>query len=163
MSNEKKEEISNAQMNVIVKENPKYKVKSVLTIIVLVLLIIGIIIFMGTIIPEVFVFIIFILIMSLPIIILLRQKIYNMVPVFMKNSLLEIDKSEEGKTEVINVSKKYKKVLALVFTFLLFLGSLNYLNKFNKQIAEKKSITKFLGSFVCIVISGITMLELENI
>ena len=163
MSNEKKEEISNAEMKVIVKDNPKYRIKSMLTIIVLVLIVVGIIIFMGTIIPEVFVFIIFLFILSLPIILLLRQKIYDFVPIFIKDSLLEIDDSEEGTTETISISRKYKQILVLIFVGLLFIGSLNYLNKFNKNLAEKSSITKFLGSFVCIVIAGITLLDLENI
>ena len=164
MSSEKKEEISNAEMKVIVKDNPKYKIKSVLTIIVLLLILIGVIIFMGSIIPEFFVFIIFLLILSLPIILLLRQKIYDFVPTFIKNSLLEIDHSDgEENTENFNISKKYKQILTLIFVSLLFIGSINYLRKFSKKIGEKKSITKFLGSFVCILIAGITLLDIENI
>ena len=115
MSIEKKKEISHAQMEVIIKENPKYKIKSTLTMIVLLLLFIGIIFFMGTIIPEFFVFIIFLLILSLPVIMLLRQKIYDFVPLFIKTSLLEIDNVEEGNTQHINVSKKYKQFLAIFF------------------------------------------------
>ena len=163
MSSEKKKEISHAQMEVIIKENPKYKIKSTLTMIVLLLIFIGIIFFMGTIIPEFFVFIIFLLILSLPVIMLLRQKIYDFVPLFIKNSLLEIDNVEEGNTQHINVSKKYKQFLAIFFVLLLFIGSISYLTKFNNEFEEIKSITKFLGSFVCIIIAGITLLELENI
>ena len=164
MSNEKNEEISHAEMKVIIKENPQYKIKSVLTIIILLLIVIGVILFMGTIIPEFFVFIIFLLILSLPIILLLRQKIYDFVPEFIKNSLLEIDqKDDETKTQVVNVSKKYKQILILVFCFILFCGSVNYLKKFSTNLAERKSISKFLGSFVCIVIAGIAILEIENI
>jgi len=164
MSSEKKEEISNAQMEVIVKDNPKYKVKSTLTLIVFILIIVGIIFFMGTVIPEFFVFIIFLFILSLPIILLLRQKIYNIVPSFIKNSLLEIDKRDENeKNQTVSISKKYKQILVIIFVTLLFIGSIIYLRKFNKKLEEKKSITKFLGSFVCIVIAGITMLDIENI
>ena len=163
MSEEKKEEISNAEMKVIVKDNPKYRIKSMLTIIVLVLILVGVIFFMGTIIPEFFVFILFLLILSLPIILLLRQKIYDFVPVFIKNSLLEIDDSDKVEKKPINISRKYKQILALVFVSLLFIGSINYLKKFHKNLAERKSITKFLGSFVCIVLAGITLLDIENI
>lgn len=163
MSEEKKEEISNAEMKVIVKENPQYRIKSILTIIVLVLILVGVIFFMGTIIPEFFVFIIFLLILSLPILLLLRQKIYDFVPTFIKDSLLEIDDSDKVETKPTNISRKYKQILALVFVTLLFIGSANYLNKFRKNIGERKSITKFLGSFVCIVLAGITLLDIENI
>lgn len=164
MTNEKKEEINNEQMIAVVRQNPKYKIKSMLTFILLILIIIGIIIFMGTIIPEFFVFIIFLIVFSLPVIILLRKRIYDIVPSFIKNSLLEIDqRDEENVTQNFSISKKYKQILVLVFCSILFIGSLNYLKKFNKQIAERKSITKFLGSFVCIIIAGISMLEIENI
>jgi hypothetical protein len=163
MSDEKKEEISHAEMKVFVKENPKYRIKSILTIIVLVLILIGVIFFMGTILPEFFVFIIFILILSLPIILLLRQKIYDFVPIFIKDSLLEIDNENEDEKKPVNISRKYKQILAIIFISLLFIGSINYLKKFNKEIGERKSITKFLGSFVCIVLAGITLLDIDNI
>tara|TARA_B100000886_G_scaffold314471_1_gene251772 strand:+ start:13 stop:504 length:492 start_codon:yes stop_codon:yes gene_type:complete len=163
MSEEKKEEISNAEMKVIVKENPQYRIKSILTIIVLVLILVGVIFFMGTILPEFFVFIIFLLILSLPILLLLRQKIYDFVPTFIKDSLLEIDDSDKVEKKPTSISRKYKQILALVFVTLLFIGSGNYLNKFRINIGERKSITKFLGSFVCIVLAGITLLDIENI
>ena len=163
MSEEKKEEISNAEMKVIVKENPKYRIKSMLTIIVLILILVGVIFFMGTIIPEFFVFILFLLILSLPILLLLRQKIYDYVPVFIKDSLLEIDDSDKIEKEPISISRKYKQILALIFVSLLFIQGLRYLNSFNTNLAERKSITKFLGSFICIVIAGITLLDIENI
>ena len=67
------------------------------------------------------------------------------------------------KFENFNISKKYKQILTLIFVSLLFIGSINYLRKFSKKIGEKKSITKFLGSFVCILIAGITLLDIENI
>ena len=163
MSEEKKEEISNAEMKVIVKENPQYRIKSMLTIIVLVLIIVAIIFFMGTILPEVFVFIISLFILSLPIILLLRQKIYDFVPTFFKDSLLEIDDTGDKKEEPVSISRKYKQVLALIFVSLLFIQSIRYLNNFKKNLGEKKSISKFLGSFVCILLAGITLLDLENI
>ena len=163
MSGEIKKEISNAQMQVIITDNPKYKIKSMLTIIVLLLIFIGIIFFMGTVVPEFFVFIIFILILSLPVIILLRQNLYGIIPSFIKTSLLEIDKVEEGTTQNFNVSKKYKQILALIFILLLFIGSINYLTQFNSKLEEKKSITKFIGSFICIIIAGITLLDIEQI
>jgi hypothetical protein len=164
MSSEKKEEISNSQMEVIVKDNPKYKIKSTLTLIVFILIIVGIIFFMGTVIPEFFVFIIFLFILSLPIILILRQKIYNIVPNFIKNSLVEIDKRDENqKNQTVSISKKYKQILVIIFVTLLFIGSIIYLRKFIKKLEEKKSITKLLGSLVCIIIAGITMLDIENI
>lgn len=164
MNNEKREEINSVKMNTIVSENPKYKIKSTLTLVILILVAVGLIFFAGTIMPEFFVFIMFLLILSLPIIILLRKKIYNIVPNIIKESLVEIDQSdsEKKKNESFKISTFYKQVIRLIFVFLLFLGSLHYLKKFNKEMAEKKSILKFLGSFICLLIGGVTILDMDE-
>ena len=163
MNNERNEEISSVRMNTIVSENPKYKIKSTLTLVIIILFVIGLIVFAGTIIPEFFVFLIFLLILSLPVIILLRNKLYNIVPNFIKNSLVEIDKTDENKkTEKFEVSKFYKQVLRFIFILLLFIGSIYYLKKFNKEMSEKKSIYKFLGSFICILIGGVAMIDMDT-
>ena len=38
----------------------------------------------------------------------------------------------------------------------------HYLRKFNKEMAEKKSILKFLGSFICLLIGGVTILDMDE-
>ena len=164
MSKEKKEEISAVQMNAIVKENPKTKVKSYLTLIILILVMIGLVFFMGTIIPEFFVLLIFLLILGLPVIILLRKKFYNILPNVIKNSLIEIDNRKEADTtKSYSVSLFWKQVLLFIFIVLLIIGSIDYLKKFKNNIAEKKSYTKFLGSYVCAVIAGVALFEIENL
>ena len=49
--------------------------------------------------PEFFVLIVFLLILSMPVIILLRKKLYGIVPDFVKDSFLEIDQQIENKNK----------------------------------------------------------------
>ena len=164
MGSEKKEEISAVQMNTIVKENPKTKVKSYLTLIILILVMIGLVFFMGTIIPEFFVLIIFLLVLGLPVIILLRKKLYNILPNVIKDSLVEIDNRKEDDTKkTYSVSLYWKQVLLFIFIILLIIGSIDYLKKFKNKLAEKESYTKFLGSYICVVIAGVALFEIENL
>ena len=161
---ERKDEISAVQMNAVIKEEPKTKVKSYLTLIILILLLVGLVFFMGTIVPEFFVLLVFLLVIGLPVIILIRKKIYNILPTVIKDSLIEIDNTQENNSNKnYSVSLFWKQVLMFIFIVLLIIGSLNYLKKFKNKLEEKKSITKFLGSYVCAVIAGVTLLELENL
>ena len=163
MTNEKKEEIDSVKINTIISENPKYKIKSTLILVIIILVVVGLIFFTGTIIPEFFVFIIFTLILSLPIIILLRKKLYNVVPDFIKNSLVEIDNNVGKKNNKnFKISTYYKQIMKFIFVFLILIGSIQYLNKFNNEMTEKKSIYKFLGSFICLLIGGVTMLDIDT-
>ena len=161
---ERKDEISAVQINAVIKEEPKTKVKSYLTLIILILLLVGLVFFMGTIVPEFFVLLVFLLVIGLPVIILIRKKIYNILPTVIKDSLIEIDNTQENNSNKnYSVSLFWKQVLMFIFIVLLIIGSLNYLKKFKNKLEEKKSITKFLGSYVCAVIAGVTLLELENL
>jgi len=161
---ERKEEISAVQMNSIIKEEPKTKVKSYLTLIMLILILVALVFFMGTIVPEFFVLLVFLLVLGLPVIILLRKKIYNILPTVIKDSLIEIDHNQENEsTQSYSVSLFWKQILIIIFIVLLIIGSINYLKKFKNKLEEKKSITKFLGSYVCAVIAGVTLLEIENL
>ena len=72
-------------------------------------------------------------------------------------------RNEEEKNDTYSVSLYYKQVLSIILAILLIAGSINYLKQFIKKYTEKKSITKFLGSFICLTIGGIVILELENL
>ena len=164
MSEEKKKEISGVQIDEIVSQNPKTRIKSYLRLILLFLVLFGVLFIVGSFVPEFLVLFVFLLLMSAPIIILLRKKISGILPNFISNSLMEIDnRNEEEKKQNYSVSLYYKQVLSIIFWFLLFAGGINYLKQFIKQYTEKKSIMKFLASFVCITLGGLTALELENL
>ena len=164
MSEEKKKEISGVQIDEIVSQNPKTRIKSYLRLILLFLVLFGVLFIVGSFVPEFLVLFVFLLLMSAPVIILLRNRISGILPDFISNSLMEIDnRNEEEKKQNYNVSLYYKQVLSIIFSFLLFVGGINYLRQFIKQYTEKKSIIKFLASFVCITLGGLTALELENL
>jgi H+/gluconate symporter-like permease len=135
-------------------------------LVILILLLLGLVFFMGTVIPEFFVLVIFFIIMGLPVIILLRKKLYKILPNIISDSLVEIDnrQEEEDKTKnTYSISLMWKQVLMFIFIVLLIIGSVYYLKKFKADLTEKKSIVKFLGSFVCATIAGITLLEIDKL
>lgn len=165
MNNEKKEEITDVQINSIQSSTKEYKIKSIFKFSLLIIVLLAIIMIMGRYLPEFFVLIVFLLILSMPVIILLRKKLYGIVPDFVKDSFLEIDQQIENKNKQKKnyVTRFYKQIVLIIFVFFLFAGGLYNLLAFNREFENKKSITKFLGAFVCIVISGIAATELSNI
>ena len=164
MSDEKKEEISGVQINEVVSQNPTTRVKSYLRLILLFIVLFGVLFVVGSIVPEFLVLLVFLLLLSAPVIILLRKRLVGILPDFIGNSLLEIDeRNEEEKNDTYSVSLYYKQVLSIIFAILLIAGSINYLKQFIKNYTEKKSITKFLGSFICLTIGGMVILELEKL
>ena len=163
MSSENKQEISGVQVNEIVSQNPQTRIKSYIRLILLFLVLFGVLFIVGSVVPEFLVLIVFLLLMSAPVIILLRNRLVGILPDFIGNSLLEIDKSNEEETQSYSVSKYYKQIISIIFIILLIIGSVNYLKQFINKYTERKAITKFLGSFICLIIGGITILELENL
>ena len=164
MSEEKKKEISGVQIDEVVSQNPKTRIKSYLRLILLFLVLFGVLFIVGSFVPEFLVLFVFLLLMSAPVILLMRNKVVGILPDFIGNSLLEIDnRSEDEKKPNYSVSLYYKQVLSIVFSVLLFAGGINYLRQFIKQYTEKKSIMKFLASFICLTLAGLTALELENL
>jgi len=164
MSEEKKKEISGVQIDEVVSQNPKTRIKSYLRLILLFLVLFGVLFIVGSFVPEFLVLFVFLLLMSAPVILLMRNKVAGILPDFIGNSLLEIDnRNEDEKKPSYSVSLYYKQVLSIIFSVLLFAGGINYLKQFIKQYTEKKSIMKFLASFICLTLGGLTALELENL
>ena len=164
MSQEKKKEISGVQVNEIVAQNPKTRIKSYLRLVLLLLVLFGVLFIVGSIVPEFLVLFVFLLLMSAPVIILLRNKLIGILPDFIGSSLMEIDnRNEEEKRGNYSISLFYKQVLVIILVILKIAGSVNYLKQFIKEYTEKKSIMKFLGSFICIVIGGLATLEIEKL
>jgi hypothetical protein len=161
-SEEKNEELSQIEIKEYERKGTTTVIKSYSLMALLILLFIGILFFIGTLTPEFFVFIVFILLMSLPLIIIFRKKFYNILPVFVKNSLLEIDeRDDEEKPTNYSVSTYWIQVLKIIFVILLCLCSIIFLNKFRKNYGEIKSIKKMLSSVLIIVIAGIVITDLN--
>ena len=91
MSEEKKKEISGVQIDEIVSQNPKTRIKSYLRLILLFLVLFGVLFIVGSFVPEFLVLFVFLLLMSAPVILLMRNKVVGILPDFIGNSLLEID------------------------------------------------------------------------
>ena len=163
-SEEKNEELSEIQIQEYKRTNTNTVIKSYTIMSVLILLFIGILFFIGSVTPEFFVFLVFITVMSIPVIIIFRKKLYNILPVFVKNSLLEIDDREDNEnTSGYSISNYWTQVLKIIFVLLLCINSVIFLNKFRKNYGEIKSIKKMFSSLLLIIIAGIVVTELDNI
>ena len=144
--------------------NPRYRMKSYTMTIILVALIIGFIILVGIFGPDFFALFIFLLIMAIPVILLLRDKLILVLPDFLSSRLIEIDHSEEEKNKVaFNPSKYTKQVGLYIIVSILLIGGGVFLNKGNELLKEYKSIYKILGALVCVVMAGSILLEIDYI
>lgn len=156
--------MSNINILESVKSNPRYRMKSYTMTIILVALIIGFILLVGIFGPDFFALFIFLLIMAIPVILLLRDKLINVLPEFLSSRLIEIDHSEEEKNKVaFNPSKYTKQVGLYIIVSILLIGGGIFLNKGNELLKEYKSIYKILGGLVCVVMAGSILLEIDYI
>ena len=158
MSNIKLSESNNVYNN--------YKIKSFTGYAVLILLVIGTLFLSGTLGPNFFVVVLFVLILLVPIIIIFRKNLISILPKPVADNLLEIDlKHEEAKKQKKNykISKVTKEigVYFLVTVLLIASGIQLYISK--QAIKDKKSLYTILGAAVCIIISGVLILEFEDI
>ena len=102
--------------------------------------------------------------MAIPVILLLRDKLINVLPEFLSSRLIEIDHSKEEKNKVaFNPSKYTKQVGLYIIVSILLIGGGVFLNKGNELLKEYKSIYKILGALVCGVMAGSILLEIDYI
>ena len=156
--------MSNINILESVKSNPRYRIKSYAMTIILVALVIGFILLVGIFGPDFFALFIFLLIMAIPVILLLRDKLINVLPEFLSSRLIEIDHSDEKKKNItFNPSKYTKQVGLYIIVSILLIGGGIFLNKGNELLKEYKSIYKILGALVCVVMAGSILLEIDYI
>lgn len=145
------------------KKSPKMKFKSYIAAAVLVLLVLLFIFMLGSIGPDFFAMVIFLLILSFPVLILLRHKLVGFLPKSISDNLLEIDSDlDESETRKFSVSLYTKQAGMYIITAALCIQAIMLLNNAKKNIPQKDSIYKILGSAVSLIIAGIITLEISN-
>ena len=160
--------MSDLQLSETIKQKPEYKIKSYTMVVVLVTIIIGFLITIGRFGPDFFAIIIFFVIMLIPVVLLLRNKLVNVLPKIISDNLLEIDHSKEKKNLVKFNPSRYTKQLGMyIMIVILLVGSIFFLKKSMSGLKDnkigKKIIYKILGSLICTVISGIILLEIDYV
>ena len=160
--------MSDIQLSETIKHDPKYKIKSYTMVVVLIAIIIGFLLAIGRFGPDLFAIIIFFVIMLIPVILLLRNKLVNILPTIISDNLLEIDHSEEKQHKVkFNPSRYTKQVGMYIMIVILLIGSIFFLKKSKDGLKDEeigtKIIYKILGGLICTIISGVILLEIDYI
>ena len=160
--------MSDIQLSETIKQESKYKIKSYTMFVVIIAIIIGFLLAIGRFGPDFFAILIFFVIMLIPVILLLRNKLANVLPTIISDNLLEIDHTEEKQYDVkFNPTRYTKQVGMYIMIFILLIGSIFFLKKSRDGLKDEtigaKIIYKILGGLVCTTIAGVILLEIDYV
>jgi hypothetical protein len=177
------QELSNIELSSYIKSNNERKFKSNIGVFVVLLLIFGVLFLISHYGENFLIFSIFIIIFIIPVFILFKTQILNMLPDYVKNSLTTIEESESRDTIdfKFRISQYIKEILCYIAAVIFCIGSIYLLyiihKLLNKGVVEwkpktielqgdsikksKEIIIKCIGSFICICISGVIILEIS--
>lgn len=157
---------SNIKISEYLKKNPTHRFKSYTITVVFILLVIGLIFLTGKVGPDLFGLILFIVIVSLPLVILFRYKLASILPKTLSDNLMEIDHddSKERKLKIkVSIPLLIKQIMIYVVIVLLLIGSCILLYKSYNELVVKTSIIYILGAFISQALGGIILLDINNI
>ena len=146
------------------KKSHKMKFKSYVSVAVLTLLFLLFIFMLGRIGPDFFAIVIFLFVISIPIIILLRHKLAGLLPKAISDNLLEIDADlDESEGRKYSISLYTKQAGMYIIVAALCIQSVILLNNAKKNLAKRETVYKILGSAVSLIIAGIIVLEVAEL
>ena len=153
--------------NIAIVESPKkqikMKFKSYVTVVVIILLVLLFIFMLGRIGPDFFAVIVFLVVISIPVIVLLRHQLVGLLPKPITDNLLEIDADlDDGEHKTYRLELHVKQIGMYIVIFALCIQSVVLLKNAKKNLAQKESVYKLLGSVVSLVIAGIINLEISS-
>ena len=143
-----------------------YKIKSFTGYAILILLVIGALLLSGKLGPNFFVVVLFVLIVLIPVFIIFRKNLVNVLPKPLADNLLEIDeRQEEAKKQkkVYEIKRVTREIGMYILVTVLLLGAFFQLYLTKYSIKEKKSLYTIFGALACIILSGVIILEFEHI
>ena len=138
------------------RQSKSYKIKSYVMFLIIIAIIFLFLLFLGSFGNDLFGLIVFLSIFTIPVILIFRNKLPNVLPDFITNSLFEIDNSKDTQP-VYNVSTRTKEMANLFGVVVLLIGSIVLIINYRKQIEDPMSFYKIMGSMICLVFAG-TML-----
>ena len=146
------------------KKSHKMKFKSYVSVAVLTLLFLLFIFMLGKIGPDFFAIVIFLFVISIPIIILLRHKLAGLLPKVISDNLLEIDTDlDESEGRKYSISLYTKQAGMYIIVAALCIQSVILLNNAKKNLAKREAVYKILGSAASLIIAGIIVLEVAEL
>jgi hypothetical protein len=150
------------------KDNPTHRFKSYTIVIVFIVIILGLVFLTGAYGPDFFGFVIFIVIVSFPVLILFKYKLVSILPKSLSDKIIDMDYDDTKQIELdVNIKKfrtpkLVKEILVYVVIILLMVGSILLMKKAHEEYILKSSVIYILGSLVCLIIAGITLLDIDE-
>ena len=156
------QQLEDIKVKEVQRDTPKYKIKSYVMFLILIAIILLVLIFLGSFGNDLFGLMVFLAIFLIPVAIIFRNKLPNILPDFITNSLFEIDESEGNYQPVYNISKKNTQ-MALIFGVSVLIGGAVFLIiKYRKQIPDKMCFFKIMSSLICLIFAGIMLSNLTG-
>ena len=151
------QQLEDIKVNEIQRGSKKYKIKSYVIFLILIAIIFLVLLFLGSFGNDLFGLVVFLVIFLVPVAIIFRNKLPNILPDFITDSLFEIDESEGNYQPVYNISKKNTQMAYIFGVSVLLLGAIFLIIKYRKQIPDPMTFYKIMGSMVCLVFAGIML------
>jgi len=149
------ESLEDIKINTYVGQSNSYKIKSYVSFLILIAVILLVLLFLGSFGNDVFGLMVFLVIFMVPVFIIFRNKLPNILPDFITDSLYEIDNSPEDVMPVYDVNLKAKQSAYLFGSTVLVIGSIVLIGKYRNQIEDNMCFFKIMGSMVCLIFAGV--------
>ena len=146
------------------KKTTKMKFKSYVSVVVIILLFFLFVYMLGRIGPDFFAMVVFLFVISIPVLVLLRHKLVGLLPTPFVNNLLEIDADlDDENNRKYSISLFTKQSGMYIIVGALCIQSILLLNNAKTNLSKRDTIYKILGSAVSLIIAGIIILEISSI
>ena len=153
------DELQNIKISEYQTGSKRYKIKSFIIFAILILLFLGLITFIGKIGHDFFAVFIFLLIMIIPVIILLRNKLGSVLPKFLKNSLLEIDNEIENNQSELsyNINVYWYEIGMYSSCIGLIIGAMFIMNISRNNISDSFTFVRIIGTMLLIIVAVVIL------
>lgn len=154
MSNNELEDI---KIDTVRRGTKTYRIKSYVIFLILIAVIFLVLLFLGSFGNDLFGLVVFLLIFSVPVMLIFRNKLPSVLPDFITDSLYEVDESIEDSQPIYNVSTRTTQLANLFGVVVLLLGAIVLIIKYRNQIEDPMCFYKIMGSMICLVFAGIML------
>ena len=148
------ESLEDIKINTYVGQSNRYKIKSYVSFLILIAVILLVLLFLGSFGNDVFGLMVFLVIFMVPVFIIFRNKLPNILPDFITDSLYEIDNSPEDVMPVYDVNLKAKQSAYLFESDRVGFG-FNCIRGRLKPNGRQYVFFRIMGSMVCLIFAGV--------
>ena len=153
--------IEDVKINAIRKTTENYRIKSYVVFIIIISIIALVLLFLGSFGNDVFGILIFSLIFIIPAVVLFRNRIPNLLPEFIKESVYEIDE-EVDRAPSYNISKLHTEYAMIFGLIVLIVGAIFLIIDARNKIEDPMTVYKIFGSVICCIFGGFMLTKLTG-